>query len=76
MANTMSSFLGGNTPCGFVSFFDELYNPYEKHRALIIKGGPGTGKSGIMKTVAKKAEEKATAQSIFTVQATRKVLTV
>lgn len=58
MANTMSSFLGGNTPCGFVSFFDELYNPYEKHRALIIKGGPGTGKSGIMKTVAKKAEEK------------------
>lgn len=58
MADTMSFFLGGNTPRGFVSFFDELYNPYEKDRALIIKGGPGTGKSSIMKTVAEKAVQK------------------
>ena len=58
MKCTTSSFLGANTPSGFVSFFDELYNPYEKSKALIIKGGPGTGKSTLMKAVKKKAEEK------------------
>ena len=58
MKENFSSFLGANTPHGFVSFFDELYNPYEKSRALIIKGGPGTGKSTLMKAVQKKAEEK------------------
>lgn len=58
MPKTMSSFLGANTPSGFVSFFDELYNPYENSRAFIICGGPGTGKSGFMKTVGKSAEEK------------------
>ena len=58
MSATVSSFLGANTPMGFVSFFDELYNPYEKCRAFIIKGGPGTGKSTLMKAVQKRAEEK------------------
>ncbi len=58
MKNTFSSFLGANTPFGFVSFFDELYNPYEKGEMFIIKGGPGTGKSSIMKKIGKKAEEK------------------
>lgn len=58
MAETVSFFLGANTPYGFVSFFDELYNPYSDHRAIVIKGGPGTGKSGIINTLASKAEEK------------------
>ena len=58
MKETISSFLGANTPFGFVSFFDELYNPYENSRAVIIKGGPGTGKSTFMKAFSKKAEEK------------------
>ncbi len=58
MKETLGSFLGANTPNGFVSFFDELYNPYEKSRALIIKGGPGTGKSTLMKAIQKKAAEK------------------
>lgn len=52
------TFLGANTPNGFVSLFDELYNPYEKHRAYIIKGGPGTGKSSFMKKAAAAAQEK------------------
>ena len=58
MADTVSFFLGANTPYGFVSFFDELYNPYGDDRALIIKGGPGTGKSGIIKAIASVSEAK------------------
>lgn len=51
MATQISSFLGANTPKGFVSFFDELYNPYTTTNAYIIKGGPGTGKSTFMKKI-------------------------
>lgn len=58
MAKNFASFLGANTPQGFVSFFDELYNPYENCRAYIIKGGPGTGKSTLMKKVCAEAEKR------------------
>lgn len=43
-------YLGANTPLGFVSLYPELYGPKDK-KAVIIKGGPGTGKSTIMKNV-------------------------
>lgn len=49
-------FLGANTPVGFVSFFDELNSPEEKQRCFIIKGGPGTGKSTLMKSIADELE--------------------
>lgn len=52
-----SSFLGANTPVGFFSLFDELYNPYQDRRAYLIKGGPGTGKSTLMKKVAFAAQK-------------------
>ena len=48
MAKRISAFLGANTPKGFVSLFDELYNPYTTKNAYIIKGGPGTGKSSFI----------------------------
>ena len=51
MSQRTSFFLGANTPEGFVSFFDELYNPYKSCNAYIIKGGPGTGKSTLMKKI-------------------------
>lgn len=51
-------FPAANTPKGFVSFFDELYNPYRSCEAYIIKGGPGTGKSSFMKSVEEAAEAK------------------
>lgn len=54
---TVSFFLGANTPEGFVSEFDELYSPYEDWVAYIIKGGPGCGKSSIMKKAAKLCED-------------------
>lgn len=50
-------FLGANTPEGFVSLFDELYDPSEDWRAYVIKGGPGTGKSGLMRRVADEMEQ-------------------
>ena len=56
MTKNFASFLGANTPQGFVSFFDELYNPYENCSAYIIKGGPGTGKSTLMKAISRECE--------------------
>lgn len=47
-------FLGANTPQGFVSRFDQLGDPAQGWRLYIIKGGPGTGKSTLMKQVAEK----------------------
>ena len=52
----LSFFMGANTPNGFVSLFDGLYDPREKSRCYILKGGPGTGKSGTMKKIASHAE--------------------
>ena len=54
--NSVSFFMGANTPYGFYSLFNELYNPEEGWRAYIIKGGPGTGKSTLMKNIARAAE--------------------
>lgn len=48
-------FLGANTPSGFVSRFDHLYDPDDGWFAYILKGGPGTGKSTLMKRAAKEA---------------------
>lgn len=58
MARNFESFLGANTPLGFVSFFDELYNPYDNSTAYIIKGGPGTGKSTLMKKVDRECQRR------------------
>ncbi len=57
MGKIYYSFLGANTPQGFVSLFDELYNPYKSCRAFIVKGGPGTGKSTLMKKAGAKFEK-------------------
>lgn len=45
-------FLGANTPRGFVSRFDQLERREDGWNRVIIKGGPGTGKSSLMKKVA------------------------
>lgn len=55
--NSVSFFLGANTPSGFYSLFDELYDPEGDWAMYIIKGGPGTGKSSLMKKVASEAEK-------------------
>ncbi len=44
-------FLGCSSPSGFRSFFNEIYSPHEGGYAYIIKGGPGTGKSTLLKKI-------------------------
>ena len=46
------TFLGANSASGFASLYDAFT---EEHRTLVIKGGPGSGKSGIMKKIAAEA---------------------
>ena len=50
-------FAAQNTTKGFYSYFTEIFDPDRLSRIFIIKGGPGTGKSGIMRSVAALAEE-------------------
>ena len=52
LKNTPKFFLGANSPCGFFSRFDNLYEPENGYFCYILKGGPGSGKSSLMKKVA------------------------
>ena len=49
-------FAASNSAQGFLSYYNECFSPCDK--IYIIKGGPGTGKSSLMKRVAKDAEER------------------
>ena len=44
-------FLGANTPQGFYSLYDELLDPAGANDIFILKGGPGCGKSTLMRRV-------------------------
>lgn len=49
-------FPGGNTPVGFYSYYDFII-PQDATRIMVIKGGPGVGKSSFMKLIAKEMNE-------------------
>jgi hypothetical protein len=51
-----SYFAAANTSGGFVSFFDTVFFSNDIERRYIIKGGPGTGKSSLLRKVAGYAE--------------------
>ncbi|MBQ4544132.1 MAG: hypothetical protein II996_00995 [Oscillospiraceae bacterium] len=51
-----SFFLGANSGHGFHSLYKELIDLKKAKAVYILKGGPGSGKSSLMKKVAKKAE--------------------
>jgi len=55
--NKLHFFLGANTPQGFVSRFDQLSDEDGGWREYVIKGGPGSGKSTMMKKLAKAYED-------------------
>lgn len=50
-------FLGANSPSGFYSLYDQLLPPEQARAIYIIKGGPGCGKSTLMRQVAAQVEE-------------------
>ena len=50
-------FLGANAPTGFYSLYDQLLPPDQARAVYILKGGPGCGKSTLMRRVAGWAEE-------------------
>lgn len=58
-------FLGANSPSGFVSLFDHLYSPDDGWFSYILKGGPGTGKSTLMKRAARDFDELGTAVELI-----------
>lgn len=56
MKNDISFFLGTNSGTGFHSLFYDLTEHATPYSTFIIKGGPGTGKSGLMKKWRKNAK--------------------
>ena len=50
-------FLGANTAEGFSSRFDQLHPGSRVRKCVIIKGGPGCGKSTFMKKLRRTAVE-------------------
>lgn len=58
-------FASANTSDGFISYFDTIFDPNTLKDITIIKGGPGTGKSWIMRSIAEAAEKKGYAVERF-----------
>ena len=51
-------FLGSNSSEGFFSYFDYILSQKEANKIICIKGGPGTGKSSMLKKIGKYFNEK------------------
>ena len=49
-------FLGANAPSGFYSLYDQLIDLDTARAVYLLKGGPGCGKSSLMRRVARHAE--------------------
>ena len=52
----MQYFLGANSAQGFVSLYDELIDESQASAFYVLKGGPGCGKSTLMKKIGEKME--------------------
>lgn len=57
MESKATFFLGANTPAGFYSLYDQMLPRGEARRVFLLKGGPGCGKSSLMKRVGAALEE-------------------
>lgn len=53
-----SFFLGANAPKGYYSRFDQLFSSSPEGKCFLLKGGPGTGKSTVLKKIAAGLKEK------------------
>ena len=56
--NKKEYFAAANTANGFISYFDKIFDPSVLNDLYIIKGGPGTGKSSMMRRIADAAEKR------------------
>ena len=54
----VSFFFGANNKSSYVSLFSSMYDPKSDGKHYILKGGPGTGKSTLMKKLASELERK------------------
>ena len=50
-------FAGANTAGGFVSFYPEIFDERSLARLYVIKGGPGSGKSSLMRRLISRAKK-------------------
>ena len=55
--NKVRFFLGSNSSQGFYSLYDHLIDPKQAKAIYILKGGPGCGKSTLMRRIGARAEE-------------------
>lgn len=53
-----SYFLGANAPKGYYSRFDQLFSSAPEGKCFLLKGGPGTGKSTLLKRIAAELKER------------------
>ncbi len=51
-------FIASNSATGFCSYYDETFNIDKFSRIYLIKGGPGTGKASLMRSIAQVAEDR------------------
>ena len=58
-------FLGANSPEGFYSLYSELISPKTAQAIYLLKGGPGCGKSTLMREVAQAAQQAGLAVEII-----------
>lgn len=56
--NSKHVFPGSNTPSGFYSYYDNIISQDNANKIFIIKGGPGTGKSSLMRRIANHFSER------------------
>lgn len=47
-----SFYVSANSPYGFFSYFEDIIHLKTRNRMYILKGGPGVGKSTLLKKVA------------------------
>lgn len=58
MSNTTHFFLGANSGQGFQNLFLRFCEPENHYDLLVLKGGPGVGKSTMMRTIGKAMEDR------------------
>ena len=58
MTHTTHFFLGANSGQGFQNLFNRFCDREDLYDLVVLKGGPGAGKSTMMRTIGKAMEER------------------